>query len=368
MKDPSFDTWTIIFLFSAIQGIFLTAVLFFQKSKMTVPNRYLGIFILLFSLTLIDYFTFWSDYRYLIPHLFGFSFGFPFVFGPILYLYIFSLNRKPVLRLAHSLHFVPALAFYLVNTPYYLLPAVEKIYIFNNPVALNFWESLVVPAKFVHMAVYTILAYLLIKKAEMNSHNQAIKWQKVMISLFVVFMISSASYYILVATIDFKVEYDYMISLSMSFAIYSIGYLGYRHPQIIHGFETARAKYENSSLKKGQVDQLVPQLERLLKHDKVYLQNDLKLGDLSQLMGLTSHQLSQLVNEQFGMSFPDLINSYRINDIKKCLSDIDYQNKNIIELAYDVGFNNKANFNNAFKKFTGISPSQYRKHQLELTN
>ncbi|WP_291869465.1 AraC family transcriptional regulator [Maribacter sp.] len=37
------------------------------------------------------------------------------------------------------------------------------------------------------------------------------------------------------------------------------------------------------------------------------------------------------------------------------------RNMNIIDIAYEVGYNNKVTFNKAFKKDTLLTPSQYQK-------
>jgi YesN/AraC family two-component response regulator len=66
------------------------------------------------------------------------------------------------------------------------------------------------------------------------------------------------------------------------------------------------------------------------------------------------------------MSFTDFINSYRVEAAKCAL--LSQENRKIIHVAYDTGFNNKVSFNNAFKKFTGLSPSQFRDRQLKATS
>ena len=183
------------------------------------------------------------------------------------------------------------------------------------------------------------------------------------------FVLSTATYYLLVSLVDFKVEYDYMISFTMILAIYTIGYVGYRHPEVIHGFESLRSKYENSSLKSDEAMTLLERITELLEYEKIYLRSDLKLPEVAKQLNTSAHHLSQIVNERLKLSFPDLINSYRVNEAKTMLANPSYSDQKIIGIAFDTGFNNKANFNNAFKKFTGMSPSDYRKlHQLEYMN
>ena len=65
------------------------------------------------------------------------------------------------------------------------------------------------------------------------------------------------------------------------------------------------------------------------------------------------------------ISFFDFINSYRVEEVKKQLADTAMANRNILGIALDCGFNSKATFNTAFKKFTGMTPSAYQKAQTE---
>ena len=202
--------------------------------------------------------------------------------------------------------------------PYFSLPAVEKIQLFTSDQGQTVLQFLLVPVlKIGHMITYLLIAYLTIIKCSVDGVTKEFYgWQKLFIALFLLFILSSATYYLLVISIDFKIEYDYMISLTMAFAIYTIGYLGYRHPEIIHGFEIVKSKYENSSLKPEEAINLLEQITELLKYDKIYRRSDLKLPEVAKQLNISAHHLSQIVNEHLNLSFPDLINSYRVNEAK----------------------------------------------------
>ena len=372
MNEPSLDTWTTIFFLAAIQGIFLASAIFLQKSKIRRANIYLATFVLLFSLMLLDYFSYWSNYRMVFPYVFGFSFGFPFWYGPILYLYLRELNQHSKgFVIGDLLHFVPGIIYYFTLAPYLFLSGPEKIQLFTTGEAQTIVDFLTVPVlKISHMLLYTFLSFRLIETDSRKENLQKFySWQKLFVGLFLLFILSSTTYYVLVATVNFKVEYDYMISMTMATAIYTIGFIGYRQPQIIHGFEEIKSKYENLSLRKEEAPFLIERITRLLEEDKIYLENDLKLPEVAGKLNVSPHHLSQVVNEHLQLSFPDLINSYRVDEVKRKLINPEHSEDKIIGIAFDCGFNNKANFNNAFKKFTGMSPSDYRKlHQLEYMN
>jgi len=79
---------------------------------------------------------------------------------------------------------------------------------------------------------------------------------------------------------------------------------------------------------------------------------------------LTPHILSQVINEQLSSNFNDFINSYRVEEAKKMLMNPEMKNFTIASIAYDSGFNTLSAFNVAFKKFTGITPPQFRSKQF----
>jgi YesN/AraC family two-component response regulator len=100
-----------------------------------------------------------------------------------------------------------------------------------------------------------------------------------------------------------------------------------------------------------------------MKIEKPYLMSDLTLDDLAGRISITPRYLSQLIRRSFNQNFFDYINTHRIEESKKLLTSEDDQKKTVLEILYDSGFNSKSAFNNAFKKYTGITPTEYRRHQ-----
>lgn len=103
------------------------------------------------------------------------------------------------------------------------------------------------------------------------------------------------------------------------------------------------------------------QLITLLVEDRVYKKSDVNLEYLSKRLNANKHNISQVINEHFNMSFSELINSYRIIAATEILKNDEFHNLNIIEVAFEVGFNNKVSFNKSFKKHHSQTPSQFIK-------
>jgi AraC-like DNA-binding protein len=100
-----------------------------------------------------------------------------------------------------------------------------------------------------------------------------------------------------------------------------------------------------------------------LEKQKPFLNPELSLPDLARQMGYTTAQLSGVINKEVGKNFNELINTYRIQDVKVRLVDPAFSHLSILGIAFESGFNSKATFNRAFKQFTGQTPSEFMKAQ-----
>jgi AraC-like DNA-binding protein len=98
--------------------------------------------------------------------------------------------------------------------------------------------------------------------------------------------------------------------------------------------------------------------------NKPYLDAELTLTELAKRLGVTRSQLSQLINEGTGDNFYDFVNKYRVEQVKALMIDPTMKHYNMLGLALESGFKSKSTFNLIFKRFTGLTPSEYRKNLL----
>jgi len=136
---------------------------------------------------------------------------------------------------------------------------------------------------------------------------------------------------------------------------------GIRYPDFLQmlSMKVKRGIYSRSLLKGLDVDRYMLELENLMTEKKIYRDDEINLADTAISLGITHHQLSQLLNERLSMNFNTYINSYRIEDAKKLL--IANPDRTVLTIAYEVGFNSKSSFYESFTKITGITPVEYRK-------
>ena len=97
-----------------------------------------------------------------------------------------------------------------------------------------------------------------------------------------------------------------------------------------------------------------------METEKPFIEFDLNIMDLAKILETSVNKLSQVINESFHKNFYNLVNHYRIEEVKKLLKDPEKQKFTIISIAYECGFNSKSSFNTAFKKHTHLTPSQYK--------
>jgi len=125
-----------------------------------------------------------------------------------------------------------------------------------------------------------------------------------------------------------------------------------------------RDKYKTSTLDPEKADKVVPELLSLMEKEKLFLNPDLTLLELSKKLKIHFNHLSRIINERFGLNYNDFVNKYRIEEAKRLLTGPEQKERTILDIIYSTGFYSKSVFNIAFKKFTGMTPSEFRKKHL----
>ena len=106
-------------------------------------------------------------------------------------------------------------------------------------------------------------------------------------------------------------------------------------------------------------------IEEHMATQKPFLANILTLEQLAKQLELSPRTLSNVINRHFELNFFEFINRYRVEEAKHLLQNPELNNKTMIEIMAESGFNSKATFNTFFKKLVGSTPSQYRAAQSQ---
>ncbi len=118
-----------------------------------------------------------------------------------------------------------------------------------------------------------------------------------------------------------------------------------------------------NALSSSQEEEILRELKDYFRNEQPFLNSDISLKQLSEHMGISARQISQAINNK-GQNFYEYINSYRIEYAKEQLQTKSKAESTISEIMYSAGFNSKSSFHTAFKKSTGMTPSEYRKSTI----
>ncbi len=130
-------------------------------------------------------------------------------------------------------------------------------------------------------------------------------------------------------------------------------------------FKTEKKLVERFAVEKNnKSSDLIASLIDLFEKENIYLQADISMQKVADLLHTNRTYLSAAIQEVLNTNFPTLINKYRIEKARTMLMD-NSQKYSIEGIALNVGFNSKSTFNTAFKKFTGVTPSEMRNQNAE---
>ncbi len=322
---------------------------------------------LLFSLLGIILLQFHSMVTFSVLTYPGYMYFHPtvlFIFCPILYYayYIVSFPDSGVPR-RYALYFIPA-----------LISASADVYLFvyNNSSAGELAGKFLSGENSANVMLFKIFAvgsigqilvyhFWLIKVLVPSLKGNNEKNNIIYITFTVSFLSAISSATAIPGYIFGDVNYIRYSALFIAICVIITNLTGVRYPDFLQmlSMKVKRGIYSRSLLKGIDVDGLMQELERLMTEEKIYRDEVISLADTAVRLGITHHQLSQLLNERLSMNFKTYINSYRIEEAKKLL--IDYPDRTVLTIAYEVGFNSKSSFYEFFIKITGITPVEYRK-------
>ncbi len=301
------------------------------------------------------------------PYLYFFDHTWYLIFGPLLYAYITRFfNKSFKIR---WYHFLPAALSFVLNV-FYLVKSNGYINLndFQDEKLFYFFRAMRSPwLAGISMALYIFITLDFIKFNKTKTVNQyqntRNKWANFLINLFTVFVIAYLSYFILVIFPFFNSQWDYAISIAMSLSIYGIGYMVYREPSIFNGELMAKLFLKETNtptFSEETTEEFYTTLLDYIEKKKPYLDNNLRLVQLADKIGFSSHTLSKIINDKAEKNFNQFINDFRLREAERLL--IEDETMPIKSVYYEVGFNNKATFYKAFKNKHHCTPLEFKEN------
>ena len=356
-----------------IQGAFLGVFILTSKKHKSKASLYLGLLILCFTLSnlqntadeieLINWNTFNLIY---LPYL--------FFTPPFLYFFVVHyLNPKRVNKKVELLLFIPALAS-LTITLIHKTIALTTLNTYKDNEFLELLGDLIDRyGDFVNIFLFFIVIVLLFREIKIYNRKQLsfhkdivpnqLLWLKILLSIFLIVLIPW-----LVFTYNYFYNEDtfYLpLFVIASLVIYLLGYIGIHKIGVLNERKKIKSVVKDHRSLYTVVkpkNEHIAHIEKIIIHDQGYLNPNLTLNALTEEMQLSKSHLSRIINTEIKMSFSDYVNSLRVSEAKKLLLNPEFSNYTLVAIGLESGFNSKTTFNTVFKKFTALTPSQFRKN------
>jgi len=304
--------------------------------------------------------------------------------GPTLYFYVkTAIYDDFTLKIKHLVHTIPYAIACLVMIP--------NFFSVNNASKQLWYDNFtdVPELTFIHfMTVVQFGLYLLViykhliryRKVVVENYSDADRLNKTWLTQLIYMF--TLSYIIGLGRMYFRFSdfYEYerlVLTILITSVLLSICWILWQalhKPNLFTGVNSTIevidekiASQENTSdptirvIETEKYDAIVLRLRDYMQQSKPFLDPSLSIDTLAKLINLPGSELSLTINRVIGQHFFDFVNLYRINLAAEMLIANEQQQKTILEILYEVGFNSKSSFNTAFKKHLLMTPSQYRK-------
>jgi AraC-like DNA-binding protein len=365
-----------VILFGGVHGLILTGIFCLgSRYRPFVANKMLGLFLAAFSL--INIRNIFESNGILIPFTYVSLISNALIpmIGPSIYLYVRALvSETGTLKKKQLRHFLPALLYLvLLHIPYLLG--------IDSHQALEAEKVLLIVASILQLAILIVLIGYLIQAIKTlmtinvkirNQYSQTERLGVNWISALLMSIILILSIWTLVFSADISIFRDARSQLSLELFWLAIGILGYGigyfcllHPEILTLNLLPQEKNSDKKLIEDfKLSPMIGQLTKLMSQEKPFLNPELNLQQLANLLKIKPKQLTYVVNTGLNQSFYDFVNYHRIEHIKMKLRLPESTNQKLEVIAYESGISSSSTFNRLFKKFEKMTPKEYRQQQM----
>ena len=371
-----FNPRSIILFVCILQGAIFAALLLIRRFKQkTAADFWLAALLVLLCSSLITPLIGFANVYDRNQWLTFFPFGIAYGYSVCIWFYVLTLtNARRKFESKDWFFFAPSII-YLIFRFYLFAQNLEFKDWFNENYYLPIANPFITVTEFVWNLAFLYFSIRHYRKYrawldENYSDTEKIKfdWLRNFLYIFTFIFILGA---IFDFTSSFFVKLSYVqyfyFEVFLALLIYYLAIAGYLRSRAIEvNFSEAEsapieAATENKKalVPESELQNLKIKLRDLMENEKPFLDPQLTLSALAKRLGVNTTVLSYIINNGFGVNFNDFVNEFRINAVKNKLRNGALENSNLLDVALDSGFNSKATFNRAFKKFTGIAPKDF---------
>lgn len=394
-----FNQYSSLLLIGVLQGLVFAGLLWRRAGRWDSPaDRFAALLLLVLCFYVSPWmlgFAGWYDaHNWQTTVMFYVPWSNYLLIGPLVYFYFLALTNADFRwKRRYWWHFVPF--FLLLLEPLvvfgydivyrYGLLGEELLYFFNTrgPLAeamnmgdITLYDVVTYLFVRIHLIVYLALTIRLYRRYRRylvqyfaSEDRYAFRWVQSLLYVFLVGISFALITNILEQIFDFSYVgawYSYFVLgttiyiISIQFFLATPAQLRNLHFDPEYSLpEEVPAAAETPQAHDPELEQWGRRLEQHMQTARPYLDPDLNLGSLAEQIGTNSSVLSRVVNTREGLNFNDYVNGFRCREVIRRFEAGDHENLTFLGMALDAGFNSKATFNRAFKKYTGKSPRAF---------
>jgi AraC-like DNA-binding protein len=406
--------------FGFLHGVILAGVLWYSSSGHRLANAFMGGLVACIAIRFLFSWLIRTEVFMQYPVWSLMNTPLEFAWGPLLYLYAYSMTNHTV-RLTQLLHFIPLILLFSAPMTFALYPREQQLdfltYFWSNrenvelgrqvleftPPFWRVWMDLHLHGIFfsIQFGVYCTLVLLQIHRHNLKleqhfsfTEQMNLRWLRTLTLLCVLFLllflVLNRASIILYGHHEITALHLNLPFLFLVLGIYIIGIKALRQPSILRGVteasegesdaarepdavadqastEVSPAKYTRSGISLEDAQRYKIRMMKTMQNEELYLDCDLTLRDLARHVGISYHQASQVINGQMNQRFFSFVNNYRIELAKELMTDPKTSKMAIVDLAVEVGFKSKSSFYDAFKKMTQMTPTQFKKNLVAVS-
>ncbi len=351
--------FTVLVAFGTFQALFMAFVLLGGRRK-GLAKPLFAILLLIEGITLLERLLADTNLIESVPHLLGISYPISFIKPPLLLWTAKAVIDQKFRFVRKDLyHLTPFLLMFLLQLPFYLSPAEEKLafvrdFLEKVPTytSFDFYLSL---SFFAYIGIYLVLTLRLLRDYRKHiKNNYLANWDYRILLLYTLVIGINLVYFLILPLGLLEAPVFHQISmLVMSLLIQSVAYSFFSQAEIF----SQNVQVDLSQLEERRRHEI--QIKTLFEDDKIHLDDTLNLDQFAARLDLPKKYVSDLINQSMGYSFKELLNSYRINEAIQMMRENQDPRKSLIDIAYSCGYTNKVSFYRSFKKKMGVAPSEY---------
>ena len=337
----------LLFFFSALgafNGLVLSLYfLIFAKPK-HISNSFLGAFLAMLSIR-IGKSVFFHFNPELSFHYLQFGLTACFFVGPFLYFYVKSITKSSD-KVFNKWKYHLAILIPVALIVGFLYPFKDNI---------NLWRPYIIKTIYIQWFIYILTSCYAIRHKIKNlfiRQEQITSLDIWLLSILIGNLLLVTSYYFasFVNYISGALTFSFLLYILLLYVFYNK-----KNKSILFN---ASNKYGDKKIATDAADKLQQKLKSVMREEELFKNANLKSADVAKKIGLTTHQFSQLLNDNLGKNFALFVNSYRIEAAKNMLHN--NHNLTLEAIGYECGFNSKSTFFTTFKKLVGSTPAQFK--------